>query len=50
MSDIEYVEWLRNYFLVEISIDNREELLFEFVMRLENKFILFGVIGIEDCL
>lgn len=42
MSDTEYAEWLRNHFLAETSIDNREELLLESAMRLENKLTLLG--------
>uniref|UniRef100_F7IMY8 Phospholipid-transporting ATPase n=1 Tax=Callithrix jacchus TaxID=9483 RepID=F7IMY8_CALJA len=48
MSDAEYAEWLRNHFLAETSIDNREELLLESAMRLENKLTLLGATGIED--
>ncbi|KAK2491489.1 hypothetical protein MC885_000539 [Smutsia gigantea] len=48
MSDTEYTEWLRNHFLAETSIDNREELLLESAMRLENKLTLLGATGIED--
>ncbi|CAK6433193.1 unnamed protein product [Pipistrellus nathusii] len=48
MSDTEYEEWLRNHFLAEASIDNREELLLESAMRLENKLTLLGATGIED--
>ncbi|XP_037064979.1 probable phospholipid-transporting ATPase VD isoform X3 [Peromyscus leucopus] len=48
MSDAEYAEWLRNHFLAETSIDNREELLVESAMRLENKLTLLGATGIED--
>lgn len=48
MSDTEYAEWLRNHFLAETSIDNREELLLESAMRLENKLTLLGATGIED--
>lgn len=48
MSDHEYAEWLRNHFLAETSIDNREELLIESAMRLENKLTLLGATGIED--
>ncbi|KAM9679000.1 phospholipid-transporting ATPase VD [Trichechus inunguis] len=48
MSDSEYAEWLKNHFLAETSIDNREELLFESAMRLENKLTLLGATGIED--
>ncbi|XP_005853200.1 PREDICTED: probable phospholipid-transporting ATPase VD isoform X4 [Myotis brandtii] len=48
MSDTEYEEWLRNHFLAETSIDNREELLLESAMRLENKLTLLGATGIED--
>lgn len=48
MSDTEYTEWLRNHFLAETSIDNREELLVESAMRLENKLTLLGATGIED--
>ncbi|XP_047422990.1 phospholipid-transporting ATPase VD [Sciurus carolinensis] len=48
MSDTEYAEWLRNHFLAETSIDNREELLIESAMRLENKLTLLGATGIED--
>ncbi|XP_076992900.1 phospholipid-transporting ATPase VD [Tamandua tetradactyla] len=48
MSDIEYAEWLKNHFLAETSIDNREELLLESAMRLENKLSLLGATGIED--
>ncbi|XP_075853981.1 phospholipid-transporting ATPase VD isoform X2 [Microcebus murinus] len=48
MSDIEYAEWLRNHFLAETSIDNREQLLLESAMRLENKLTLLGATGIED--
>ncbi|XP_050647547.1 phospholipid-transporting ATPase VD isoform X3 [Macaca thibetana thibetana] len=42
MSDTEYAEWLRNHFLAETSIDNREELLLESAMRLENKLTLLA--------
>lgn len=42
MTDTEYAEWLRNHFLAETSIDNREELLLESAMRLENKLTLLG--------
>ncbi|XP_037685659.1 probable phospholipid-transporting ATPase VD isoform X3 [Choloepus didactylus] len=48
MSDTEYAEWLKNHFLAETSIDNREELLLESAMRLENKLTLLGATGIED--
>ncbi|XP_029421564.1 probable phospholipid-transporting ATPase VD isoform X2 [Nannospalax galili] len=48
MSDTEYADWLRNHFLAETSIDNREELLVESAMRLENKLTLLGATGIED--
>uniref|UniRef100_H0XQE0 Phospholipid-transporting ATPase n=2 Tax=Otolemur garnettii TaxID=30611 RepID=H0XQE0_OTOGA len=48
MSDTEYAEWLRNHFLAETSIDNREELLLESALRLENKLTLLGATGIED--
>ncbi|XP_004681541.1 PREDICTED: probable phospholipid-transporting ATPase VD [Condylura cristata] len=48
MSDNEYAEWLKNHFLAETSIDNREELLLESAMRLENKLTLLGATGIED--
>ncbi|XP_066240849.1 phospholipid-transporting ATPase VD [Saccopteryx leptura] len=48
MSDTDYTEWLRNHFLAETSIDNREELLLESAMRLENKLTLLGATGIED--
>ncbi|XP_073093763.1 phospholipid-transporting ATPase VD isoform X3 [Manis javanica] len=48
MSDTEYTEWLRNHFLAETSIDNREDLLLESAMRLENKLTLLGATGIED--
>nr|XP_036854505.1 probable phospholipid-transporting ATPase VD isoform X1 [Manis javanica] len=48
MSDSEYTEWLRNHFLAETSIDNREDLLLESAMRLENKLTLLGATGIED--
>ncbi|XP_051021117.1 phospholipid-transporting ATPase VD [Acomys russatus] len=48
MSDTEYAEWLRGHFLAEASIDNREELLVESAMRLENKLTLLGATGIED--
>ncbi|XP_036083856.1 probable phospholipid-transporting ATPase VD isoform X4 [Rousettus aegyptiacus] len=48
MTDTEYAEWLRNHFLAETSIDNREELLLESAMRLENKLTLLGATGIED--
>ncbi|XP_068399111.1 phospholipid-transporting ATPase VD isoform X3 [Eschrichtius robustus] len=48
MSDTEYAEWLRNHFLAETNIDNREELLLESAMRLENKLTLLGATGIED--
>ncbi|KAM5339763.1 phospholipid-transporting ATPase VD isoform 2-T2 [Glossophaga mutica] len=48
MSDTEYAEWLRNHFLAETSIDNREELLLESAMRLENRLTLLGATGIED--
>ncbi|XP_053434099.1 phospholipid-transporting ATPase VD isoform X2 [Nycticebus coucang] len=48
MSDTEYAEWLRNHFLAETSIENREELLLESAMRLENKLTLLGATGIED--
>ncbi|XP_016062401.1 PREDICTED: probable phospholipid-transporting ATPase VD [Miniopterus natalensis] len=48
MSDTEYEEWLRNHFLAETSIDNREELLLESARRLENKLTLLGATGIED--
>ncbi|KAG8516532.1 putative phospholipid-transporting ATPase VD [Galemys pyrenaicus] len=48
MSDTEYEEWLRDHFLAETSIDNREELLLESAMRLENKLTLLGATGIED--
>ncbi|XP_063475562.1 phospholipid-transporting ATPase VD isoform X4 [Symphalangus syndactylus] len=48
MSDTEYAEWLRNHFLAETSIDNREELLLESAIRLENKLTLLGATGIED--
>lgn len=42
MSDTEYAEWLRDHFLAETSIDNREELLLESAMRLESKLTLLG--------
>lgn len=42
MSDPEYTEWLRDHFLAETSIDNREELLVESAMRLETKLTLLG--------
>ncbi|XP_020014020.2 phospholipid-transporting ATPase VD isoform X2 [Castor canadensis] len=48
MSDNEYAEWLRNHFLAETSIDNREELLVESAIRLENQLTLLGATGIED--
>ncbi|KAL6036475.1 hypothetical protein STEG23_033189, partial [Scotinomys teguina] len=48
MSDAEYAEWLKNHFLAETSIDNREELLVESAMRLENQLTLLGATGIED--
>lgn len=48
MSDSEYAEWLRNHFLAETNIDNREELLLESARRLENKLTLLGATGIED--
>lgn len=48
MSDTEYAEWLRDHFLAETSIDNREELLVESAMRLENRLTLLGATGIED--
>ncbi|XP_066135901.1 phospholipid-transporting ATPase VD [Saccopteryx bilineata] len=48
MSDTDYTEWLRSHFLAETSIDNREELLLESAMRLENKLTLLGATGIED--
>ncbi|XP_054438112.1 phospholipid-transporting ATPase VD [Pteronotus mesoamericanus] len=48
MSDTEYAEWLRNHFLAETSIDNREELLLESAMKLENQLTLLGATGIED--
>ncbi|XP_012864545.1 PREDICTED: probable phospholipid-transporting ATPase VD isoform X3 [Dipodomys ordii] len=48
MSDTEYAEWLRSHFLAETSIDNREELLIESAMRLENQLTLLGATGIED--
>lgn len=48
MSDSDYAEWLRNHFLAETSIDNREELLLESAKRLENKLTLLGATGIED--
>lgn len=48
MSDPEYTEWLRDHFLAETSIDNREELLVESAMRLETKLTLLGATGIED--
>ncbi|XP_007947635.1 phospholipid-transporting ATPase VD [Orycteropus afer afer] len=48
MSDTEYAEWLKNHFLAETSIENREELLLESAMRLENKLTLLGATGIED--
>ncbi|XP_058155052.1 LOW QUALITY PROTEIN: phospholipid-transporting ATPase VD [Dasypus novemcinctus] len=48
MNDMEYAEWLKNHFLAETSIDNREELLLESAMRLENKLTLLGATGIED--
>ncbi|XP_044535983.1 phospholipid-transporting ATPase VD [Gracilinanus agilis] len=48
MSDTEYAEWLKNHFLAETSIDNREQLLLESAMRLENKLTLLGATGIED--
>lgn len=48
MSDPEYAEWLRDHFLAETSIDNREELLVESAMRLETKLTLLGATGIED--
>ncbi|XP_054996469.1 phospholipid-transporting ATPase VD [Sorex araneus] len=48
MSDNDYAEWLRNHFLAETSIDNREELLLESARRLESKLTLLGATGIED--
>ncbi|XP_074204443.1 phospholipid-transporting ATPase VD isoform X1 [Camelus bactrianus] len=48
MSDTEYAEWLSNHFSAETSIDNREELLLESAMKLENKLTLLGATGIED--
>ncbi|XP_020846241.1 phospholipid-transporting ATPase VD isoform X3 [Phascolarctos cinereus] len=48
MSDTEYAEWLKNHFLAETSIDNREQLLLESAMRLETKLTLLGATGIED--
>ncbi|XP_074132376.1 phospholipid-transporting ATPase VD [Sminthopsis crassicaudata] len=48
MSDTEYAEWLKNHFLAETSIDNREQLLLESAIRLENKLTLLGATGIED--
>ncbi|XP_055967412.1 phospholipid-transporting ATPase VD [Sorex fumeus] len=48
MSDNDYAEWLRNHFLAETSIDNREELLLESAKRLESKLTLLGATGIED--
>ncbi|XP_072476788.1 phospholipid-transporting ATPase VD isoform X1 [Notamacropus eugenii] len=48
MSDTEYTEWLKNHFLAETSIDNREQLLLESAIRLENKLTLLGATGIED--
>ncbi|XP_075400488.1 phospholipid-transporting ATPase VD [Tenrec ecaudatus] len=48
MSDTDYAEWLKSHFLAETSIDNREQLLFESAVRLENKLTLLGATGIED--
>ncbi|XP_030744413.1 phospholipid-transporting ATPase VD [Echinops telfairi] len=48
LSDADYAEWLKNHFLAETSIDNREQLLFESAMRLENELTLLGATGIED--
>nr|XP_048704351.1 phospholipid-transporting ATPase VD isoform X4 [Caretta caretta]XP_048704352.1 phospholipid-transporting ATPase VD isoform X4 [Caretta caretta]XP_048704354.1 phospholipid-transporting ATPase VD isoform X4 [Caretta caretta] len=48
MSDAEYAEWLNSHFLAETSIDNKEELLLESAMKLENKLTLLGATGIED--
>ncbi|XP_048220565.1 phospholipid-transporting ATPase VD isoform X2 [Perognathus longimembris pacificus] len=48
MNDTDYAEWLRSHFLAETSIDNREELLIESAMRLENQLTLLGATGIED--
>lgn len=42
MSDAEYAEWLNSHFLAETSIDNKEELLLESAMKLENKLTLLG--------
>ncbi|XP_051473590.1 phospholipid-transporting ATPase VD isoform X3 [Apus apus] len=48
MSDAEYAEWLKDHFLAETSIDNREELLLESAFSLETELTLLGATGIED--
>ncbi|KAF7248192.1 putative phospholipid-transporting ATPase VD [Varanus komodoensis] len=48
LSRQEYEEWLKGHYLAESSIANREELLSESAMKLENNLTLLGATGIED--
>ncbi|XP_062992109.1 phospholipid-transporting ATPase VD-like [Elgaria multicarinata webbii] len=48
LSSEEYQEWLKGHYLAESSIENREQMLLESAMRLENNLTLLGATGIED--
>ncbi|XP_062991171.1 phospholipid-transporting ATPase VD-like [Elgaria multicarinata webbii] len=48
LSSEEYQEWLKGHYLAESSIENREQMLLESAMRLENDLTLLGATGIED--
>uniref|UniRef100_A0A8C4RLT1 Phospholipid-transporting ATPase n=1 Tax=Erpetoichthys calabaricus TaxID=27687 RepID=A0A8C4RLT1_ERPCA len=43
-----FFEWLKDHFLAETSIDNREQLLLESALKLETDLILLGATGIVD--
>ncbi|KAG2466234.1 AT10D ATPase, partial [Polypterus senegalus] len=48
LTNSEYEEWLKDHFLAETSIDNREQLLLESALKLETDLILLGATGIVD--
>ncbi|KAM9320687.1 phospholipid-transporting ATPase VA [Gastrophryne carolinensis] len=48
LSKEEYSSWLKCHLQAESSLENREELLFQSAVRLENNLHLLGATGIED--
>ena len=44
----EYSEWKLVHDEAEMALDDRERLIYESAMRIENHLQLLGIVGIED--